>query len=289
MKEKSTAKMIDRWLDQATHDLPVSIKVVVHEEMETHYLDAKGAHLKQGLSSEEAEHLAFSELGNADEVNKELCSTYISRNRLILAMTACLVYPLALIILPQIYSMVGEYYSLIIQDVVSLLVLVYVLFTFVQLFKPNSDYVEKPCLVVIAGIVLNVFDRLFFFVLFDALPLIGMNENVYWNTTSTLAFSLDILFLVSEFITALGVLWLGLRLFHLPDQLFGLQRSTAILLIADTAISLAVISAILLSNMIIASFASMLGYANTTILLALMILIFYRAAFNPLRVPLKFV
>jgi hypothetical protein len=279
--------LLTRWLNDATRGLPANIAEIVRGELQNHYLDACETHAREGLPPDEAARLALAELGDAAEVDAGLRSAHISRARLVAAMLACALYPLSLALMPRMEAILGNYFALMIQDVVSVLVLVYVISTFIQLLGFDKARLRMPAGLLIAGIVINVFDRLIFFALFHQLPLIGPGDSVYWNTASGLSILMDCIFLGSELLTALATLWLGLRLLRLPERLFGLQRPTALLMLATTPVDLAVMGALLFKSMLLAGLFSVTGYAVITILLALLILIFFRAAFRPTAVPLK--
>ena len=283
----SLSDLLTRWLNDATRGLPANIAKVARDELQNHYLDTYEAHAREGLPSDKAARLALAELGNASEVDAELRSTHISRTRLITAMLACAFYPLALVLMPQTEAILGDYFAMMIQDVVSVLVLVYVLMTFIQLLGFDTARLVRPAAAGDCRDRTEVFDRLVFYALFQQLPLIGPDSTVYWNTSSGVSIFMDWVFLGSELLTALGVLWLGPRLLRQPERLFGLQHPAALLMLVNAPIGLAVVGTLLLKNMLLAGLVSVFGYAVVTILLALLILIFFRAAFRPTGMPLK--
>jgi hypothetical protein len=278
---------LTRWLNDATRGLPANIAEIVRGELQNHYLDAYDAHKQQGLPEAEAARLALTELGDAAEVDAGLRSAHISRRRLVVAMLACALYPLSLALMTWTEGILGDYFALMIQDAISVLVLVYVIVTFIQLLGFDRARLRRPATLLTAGIVLNVFDRLIFFALFQTLPLIGPDDTVYWNTASGLSIAMDWIFLGSEVLTALAVFWLGSRLLRLPERLFRLQRPAALLMLANGPIGLAVVVTLLFKNMLLAGLVSVIGYTVITILMALLILVFFRAAFRPTEVPLK--
>ncbi len=287
MNEPFLYPELNRWLNDATRGLPANIAGAVRGEIECHYLDAVKAHCLEGMPPEEAARLALTELGDAAEVDDGLRAIRPSRPRLVAAMLACTLYPLALMLMSWIEATFGAYSAMMVQDAVSVLVLVYVLATFVRLLGFDTAKLALPTALVIGGLVLNMFDRQIFYLIFHQMPLIGSGNVVFWDTSSALAILLNDIFLTSDILTSLAVLWLGLRLARLPERLFGLQHSAAYLLIACAVVGLAVIGALLLSDMFLAGLFSTLGYAVVTIELAVMILVFFRAAFRPSGVPLK--
>ncbi len=278
---------LNRWLNDATRGLPANIAGAVRGEIECHYLDAVKAHCLEGMPPEEAARLALTDLGDAAEVDDGLRAAHPSRSRLVAAMLACTLYPLALMLMSWIEATFGVYSAMMVQDAVSVLVLVYVLATFVRLLGFDTVRLARPAALVIGGLVLNMFDRQFFYLIFHQMPLIGSGNVVFWNTSSVLAILLNVIFLASDILTSLAVFWLGLRMLGLPERLFGLQHPAAYLLLVSAVIGLAVVCGLLLSDMFLAGIFSTLGYAAVTMELAVMILVFFRAAFRPSGAPLK--
>ncbi len=287
MKEPPSPDTLVRWLNDATRGLPANIAWAAHREIESHYLDAVDAHCQEGLPPDEAALAALSELGDAGEVNERLRAAYPSRTRLVIAILACMLYPLALILMPSIEVTFGANIALLAQDAVSVFAIAYVLATFVSLLGFDTARLARPTSLVIAGMALNLFDRQIFYVIFHQLPLVGPNDTVFWDTSSALPVLLNLVFLGSNVLTSLAVLWLGLRMLRQPERLFGLQRPAACLLLLAAIIGLLVVGALLLPDVFLAGIFSVLGYAAVTIELAVMILAFFRAAFRPSSVPLK--
>ncbi len=287
MNEPPSPDTLVRWLNDATRGLPANIAWAVRRELESHYLDAFDAHCQEGMPPDEAARAALAELGDAAEVDAQLRAAHPSRTRLVIAMLACLLYPLALILMPWTESTFGSTIALLAQDAVSVLVIAYVLVTFVSLLGFDTARLARPAALVVAGLVLNLLDRQIFYVIFHQLPLVGPNDTVFWDTSSALPFLMNLVFLVSDVLTSLAVLWLGLRMLRLPERLFGLQRPAAYLLVVTAIIGLLVVSALLVPDVFLAGLFSTLGYAAVTIELAVMILAFFRAAFRPSSMPLK--
>lgn len=287
MNEPLHSAALTRWLNDATRGLPANIAGAVRREFESHYLDAVEAHCLEGLPPDEAARAALSELGDAAEVDAELRATYPSRIRLVTAMLACILYPLTLMLTSWTEATFGAYSAQMVIDAVSVLVIVYALATFIRLLGFDTARLTRPAALVIAGLVLNMFDRQIFFLIFHQLPLVGPNDAVFWNTSSVLPFLMNLVFIGSDILTSLAVLWLGLRMLRLPERLFGLQRPAACLLLVTAVIGLLVVGGLLLADMTLAGIFSTLGYAAVTIELAVMILAFFRAAFRPSGVPLK--
>ena len=201
MNEPPFSNALARWLNDATRGLPANIAGAVRGEMESHYLDAFNDHCLEGMPPDEAARLALSELGDAAEVDADLRATHPSRTRLVTAMLACLLYPLALVLMPWTEATFGEYSALMVQDAVSVLVLVFVLATFVRLLGFDTVRLARPAALVIGGLVLNMFDRQIFYLIFHQMPLIGPGDVFFWDTSSALAILLNVIFLTSDILT----------------------------------------------------------------------------------------
>lgn len=278
---------VNRWLNEATRGLPANIAALTRAELHSHYLDGLDAHLRAGLAPDEAAQAALAALGSAAEVDNGLRSTHPSRTHLVIAMLACLFYPMAVFAAARFEADLGPYGMLMIQDAASVLSLTYIIITFVRLLGFDTPRLARPILIVLGAVVLNIFDRLVFYAIFRQLPLIGPDGGVFWDSASPLSIAMDWVFLGSEVLAALGVIWLGMRLLRLPERLFGLQRAAAWLLLANAPMLLSIVIALLAFNMELAGWISALADVTLTILLALMLLIFFRAAFRPTDVPLK--
>ncbi len=93
----------EAWLQTATHGLPQNRVSAIRAELTGHYLDAVDDYLLQGLSSENAHHLALRELGDAKSVCDGLRSVHIHRYEYWRAMViACMPSLFAMICLTMV-------------------------------------------------------------------------------------------------------------------------------------------------------------------------------------------
>jgi hypothetical protein len=80
---------------------------------------------------------------------------------------------------------------------------------------------------------------------------------------------------------------LGWRLYRIAEPLYGLLRPISILLMLVCPIGAGVAISLLLGSMIFASYFTVLGYVLVTLLMAVMILAFFRAAFRRPNEPFQ--
>jgi hypothetical protein len=268
------------WLEVATRNLPAHIVNEIRSELASHYLDAFDAHQHDGLTPGEAQRAAVADLGSAIFVNDSLITMHISRNHTLAAMLACMGYPLLLIVFPQLTRFIGEMASYLLQDLINTILLVYVLSTFVRLISSNRDQLYRPVVWLIASLLLGTVVRLSFYSIFHQLPLIGTGVEVVWETGSALGMILDGGFIAAEMLSAGACAWLGWRLYRIEEPLYGLLRPISVLLMLICPVGAGVAISLLLGSMILASYFSILGYVLVTLLMAIMILTFFRAAFR---------
>lgn len=99
------------WLQTATQGLPRNRLEAIRAELTGHYLDAVDDYQLQGLSSENAHHLALRELGDARAVCDGLRSVHIDKREYIRAMyIACMPTTCVLLFLPAI-SQIRSYHA----------------------------------------------------------------------------------------------------------------------------------------------------------------------------------
>jgi|GEM_PF-1351924 hypothetical protein len=276
-----------QWLEVATRNLPAHIVNEIRSELAAHYQDAFDTHRHDGLTPGEAQQAAVAELGNAMLVNDSLITMHISRNHTLAAMLACMGYPLLLIVFPQLTSFMGEMVSYLFQDLFNTILLVYVLATFVRLISFNRDRLYRPVGWLMASLLLGTVVRLFFYSIFHRLPLIGTGVEIVWETGSVPGMILDGGFIAAEMLSAGACAWLGWRLYRIEEPLYGLLRPISILLMLICPVGAGVAISLLLGSMIFASYFSILGYVLVTLLMAIMILTFYRTTFRRSNEPFQ--
>ncbi len=275
------------WLDAATKNLPANLAGVTRGELEAHYLDACEAYQREGLAPEQAAAKALADLGDASLTAAGLRAAHLSRGQALLAMLACLVYPAVLVSLPSIYAALGENGAYLVQDGVNAIALIFILLTFIRLVGFGAAHLANPGRLLIAGILLELVDRAACVAVYGHLPLFGPGDALTWHTGSALALGMDWAFVGSQLLIAAGAAWMGYRLLRMEDALFGLQKAAGSLLLLTGPIGLMVAAAILDGSEMYASLFSVLGYAVVTLLLALMLLIFFRAAFRAEGLPMQ--
>lgn len=264
---------------------PSTISSVARGELEAHFQDALHAHRQEGLPPEQASAADLADLGNAADVAAGLCTAHLSRGQALLAMLACMVYPLLLALFPTLYAMLGESVSALVQDVLAMIVLIFVLFAFIRLIGFNNAALALPAGVLAFSMILETIDRLASYVLFSRLPLFGQGEGIMWSAGGGLALAMDVAFVFAELLVV-GVSWLGIRLIGMEDRLLGLQRPVTILMMLNAPVGAGLVWSIFYGSRLFAGLFSVLGYLVVTILLALVILVFFRAAFRPSGLPL---
>jgi hypothetical protein len=270
----------EQWLEVATRNLPAHLVNGIRSELAAHYQDAFEAHQRDGLTPGEAQRAAVADLGSAVSVNDSLITMHISRNHALAAMLACMGYPLLLIVFPQLTRFMGEMVSYLFHDLFNTILLVYILATFVRLIRFNRDRLYRPVGWLMVSLLLGTVVRLSFYTIFHRLPLVGTGVEVVWETGSALGMILDVGFIAAEILSAVACAWLGWRLFRSGESLYGLLRPISILLMLVCPIGAGVASSLLLGSMVLASYFTVLGYVVVTLLIAIMILTFFRAAFR---------
>lgn len=274
----------EQWLEVATHNLPAHIVNGIRSELAAHYQDAFDAHQHDGLTADETQRAAVADLGSARLVNDDLIMMHISRNHTLAAMLACMGYPLLLMVFPQLTGFMGKMVSYLFQDLLNTILLVYVLATFVRLIPSNRRPLYRPVGSLMASLLLGTVVRLSFFSIYHRLPLIGTGAEVVWETGSAQGLILDGGFIAAELLSAGACAWLGWRLYRIKESLYGLLRPISVLIMLVCPIGAGVAVSLLLGSMIFASYFTVLGYVLVTLLMAIMILTFFRAAF---RRPIK--
>lgn len=277
----------EEWLKVATRNLPAHMVNEIRSELDAHYHDALDAHQHNGLTSGEAQRAAVADLGSAMFVNDSLITMHVSRNHTVAAMLACMGYPLLLMVFPKLTGFMGEMISYLFQDLLNTILLVYVLATFVRLIRSNRRQLYRPVGWLMASLLLGTVVRLSFYSIYHRLPLIGTGAEVVWETGSALGMMLDGGFIVAELLSAVACAWLGWRLFRIKESLYGLLRPISVLMMLVCPIGAGVAVSLLLGSMIFASYFTVLGYVLVTLLMAIMILTFFRAAFRRPNKPLQ--
>jgi hypothetical protein len=287
MKPAPVPDTFAQWLQIATRSLPAHISNVVRGELAAHYQDACEAHQRDGLPRDEAQRAALADLGSPLMVNDGLRAAHLSRGHALAAMLACMGYPLLLMVYPNLAAVMGEMVSYLFQDVLNTLMLVFVLATFVRLIGFNTQQLHRPVGLVMASLLLGTVVRITFFSIFQRLPLVGPGELVVWETGSTLGMLLDGGFIAAELLSAGACAWLGWRLYSIEESLYGLLRSISILLMLVCPIGLGLAVSLLLGSMAAATYFSIMGYVLVTLLMAILILTFFRAAFRSPAEPFQ--
>lgn len=280
MKPTPTPETFDGWLQMATRTLPAHIQNLIQGELEDHYQDACAAHRQAGLEPDAARRAALADLGDPAAVNQGLRATYLSRGQALAAMLAAITYPFVLLALPALTAALGKTATYLLQDLLSTVLLVFILTTFIRLLGANTHRLERPAWILMGALLLGTVTRLVSFTVFGRMPLVGPDEEVIWRSGPALGMLLDAGFVIAEGLAAGASAWLGWRLFGMEERLYGLLRPVSILLMLVGPVGSGVALSLLLSSMTGAYLFSVLGYTLVTILLAVMILVFFRAAFR---------
>lgn len=275
------------WLRLATRDLPAHLSGVVQEELHGHYRDAYEAHLESGATAEHAHQSALSDLGNPVIVNRDLLEVYISRQHSLIAMLACISYLLMLLAIPTLSAFFGEMLGYLIHDVINTFILIFILLAFVRLIGFHTRTLKHPARLLIGSLVLGTVVRQVYFYAFHQLPLIGAGGGVHWRSGSFLGITLDTGFILAELISSVACAWLALRLHQLNSPFYGLLRPIGALFLTICLAGVGVVLPLFLGSLVLATLFSALGYTLVTILLAVLILAFFRASFRPSREPFK--
>jgi len=280
MKIEENPITIKKWLLRATWSLPAHLQPVISEELNAHYQDSFHAYLNQGFDIKKANTYALLELGDPKAVNKRYLSIFISNRRILLTILACAFYFLMLLIFPVIMNWVGPLFSYVIHDFLSTLILIFILSSFIRLIGKNINTLYKPSGLLMTSLMLGTIVRCAFLFFFNDLPFNNMESDYQWWAGSHLNTGLHIGFILAELLAALASCWLGFRLFAIKLSLYGLMRPIQYIFLFIGLFSAGVAVSLLLANMMIAYLFTVLGYIMVTILLALMILMFYRARFQ---------
>jgi hypothetical protein len=271
---------IGQWLMAATRGLPVHIAAVVRGELTAHYQDALEAHCQVGMTREEAHQAALAELGDANEVADGMRVAHLSRQRSLAGMLAGLCYPILIVLMPTFAQLFGEEGGYLVQDVLNSIVLIFILGTFIRLIGFNPARLERPGGLLMVAIALGTVSRLAAMVILGNLPLASAGDALVWDNHSLVGILIDGAFIGAEALTAGACFWLGVRLYRSEEKMFGLLPPLSVLLMLVCPIGLGVSVSLVLGSMLAAEIFSILGYMLVTTLLAVMIYIFYRAAFG---------
>jgi hypothetical protein len=185
-----------------------------------------------------------------------------------------------LLLFPYLAGVIGDLGSYVIQDVFGTFMLSFILIVFIRLIGFNIARLYFPARLMIIFLILGTIVRLGYFFIFNRLPFVGQAGGISWETDTGLGLILDTGFLLAEFLTAIASGWLGWRLYQMKQGLYGLLGPIGILfmLVCPFAGGLAI--SLLLGSLVAANVFTMLGYLTVTILLAGLVLVFFRSAFR---------
>jgi hypothetical protein len=280
MKKTPAPETFEQWLQAATNKLPAHICSVLHVEFESHFQDACEAHLASGEEPHEARHNALAELGYPMTINEQLLVAHVSKGQSLATIIACAGYIAILLLFSNIAAAIGGLASYVIQDVFSTFVLIFILTVFVRLIGFNIGKLFLPARLMIISLILGTIVRMGHYLIFNRLPFIGLAEGVVWETSTELGVILDIGFLLAELLAAIASGWLGWRLYQMEKGLYGLLRPIGVLFMLVCLFAGGLVIALLAGNLAAASIFTFLGYVSVTILLAVLVLVFFRASFR---------
>ena len=280
MKNAPAPETFEQWLQTATSNLPAHIQAVIQSEFENHFQDACEAHQTNGQGPQEAQRNALADLGSPLVVSEHLLATHVSKRQSLETIIACAGYIVMLLLFPKLMDVIGDLGSYVIQDVFSTFMLSFILTVFIRLIGFNIAKLYFPARLMIVSLILGTIVRLGYFFIFNRLPFVGQAGGISWETDAGLGLILDTGFLLAEFLTAIASGWLGWRLYQMKQGLYGLLGPIGILfmLVCPFAGGLAI--SLLLDSLVAASVFTMLGYLTVTILLAGLVLAFFRSAFR---------
>lgn len=278
MTFQPTPETIDQWLSAATRGLPTSATSRVCEELKAHYDDAVEDHQMHGKTPAESEQAALSDLGDPGATSKALREAHFARRWYIAAAVVGLLFPIlewfgiALSETSMPYAL-----SRPISDIFILSPIIFVLVVFRKLMaqRAGSRIFDGPVACLMAGVIVSngALDlRLAFF------PSL---EHSVWMAGDGSGLVLLGLAIAGVIAVGLGLLWLVIRLSDLRDSLYGL-RIPLIVLAVILALALLGFGLSLLQSAIgFAYLSNMIAMAVNLILIALMALLFFRAAYRP--------
>lgn len=279
MKSVPQPISFEAWRKVATQNLPYHLNLSITNELSCHYQDAYQSYLSKGLSSEKAIETALADLGDPSIVNKQFLTTFISRRRLFGTIAACASYFFVLLIFPILMKLMGDLVSYVVQDFFSTLVLIFILSSFIRLIGIKIHSLHRPSGLLMVSLMLGTIIRFGFLFFFNTLPFSGSDPVFSLGTNSMTETIWHAGFVVIELLAGFASTWLGWRLFRINQSLYGLLPTIRIVFVLIGFFAAGVAVSLVLNSIVAASLFSALGYSMVTILLSLMILLFYRASF----------
>jgi len=229
---------LTHWLDAATRGLPNESRRWIREELQGHYEDAVQEHLDGGVSLEEAQRAALTELGSAQAIRRDLGETHLAERRYRFAAASCLIFPLGLVAHLTLIARGRPGLDVIVYDLLLLVPMLYVLRNLHTLFVLRFNlHIERRLKLIAIGLLAMTLPEIGLQAIW-----IALTHGVKGNTSVlsvTLLKGLMGIDLIGAVVLGIGFMCLGEALLHAkPRGLWMLRPFCLIALIASYALAL---------------------------------------------------
>jgi hypothetical protein len=274
------------------------VAAFTREELAAHYQDAVEAYIEAGLAPAEAHERALADLGGANLTSNGLKDAHLGHKRYIWAIIASMVNLAALLLLPIFYVMfgfkedsTGAIILFVVADLILLGATVFVLLAMKQVlaWRFGLPHLGRAIWLAVGGLAVQIgadVTSLLFFGYSHNIS--ASNTDSIFSAVSTLDLALKLISLGGFLVLGLGLLQVAFHLFRMADNLYGLARPLAVLMLILGFFFATAWIWLNLPAGALALLAGVIVQLAHLLLWPLLILLFFRVVYRPPRYPTRF-